>query len=162
MDRIKKLCFDAAKIELKGIRFYENLSEITSDEGGRLFFRNLALDEKEHYEVFKMIYLEHCSGECQFPTMKNLGNGIGSIFDFDIKGGELNEKSDILDALNIGINAEKKSLEFYGKALKNESEGKVRNILMKIISEEEKHLSILQNEIEAITETGNFQNAEVV
>ena len=162
MDKIKKLCFDAAKIELKGIRFYENLSDITLNAGGRLFFRNLASDEKQHYEVFKRIYLEHYSGECAFPTIEDLEDGIGSIFDFDIKGGGLSEKSDILDALNIGINSEKKSLEFYGEALKNESDETVRNILMKIISEEEKHLSILQNEIEAITKTGNFQNAEVV
>ena len=76
--------------------------------------------------------------------------------------GDLNEKSDSIDALNIGVEAEEKSIKLYRELEEAAEENDLKQVFRKLIHEEQKHLAILNKEIDFVTETGEYYDFTAV
>jgi rubrerythrin len=152
----------ALDLEAEGIDFYNACASKTGNENGKSMFNYLAGQEKVHYdkvaELFKSLYdRQYC-----VYTEGLERAGASGVFEGSVPGGSLNEKSDALDALNIGIKAEDNSIELYQK-LAEWSEDKDRKIFFtKLVDEERTHRSILEAEVEFITDTGEFHDFKTV
>lgn len=154
----------ALKIEEEGMRFYKECAEKTSDENGKKMFDFLAVEEVRHFQVVRDLLYEEIQrvGDVPPSDVSSLFEGSSGIFPSKVAGGRVWEMSDELDAINIGIEAEKNSIRLY-KDMENISQNKnKKNVFMKLVNEEEKHLAILEKELEFVTDTGEFHDFKTV
>lgn len=152
----------ALDLEEEGRKFYSRCAQQTKDENGAEMFRYLAREEISHYnrvaELFKT-YLNQ--GYCNYLASRDDREESG-VFQDHVAGGKMSEKSDMLDALNMGISAEKKSIELYQMMLDDAQGDEVAAAIQKIADEETKHLQMLETEVEFVTKTGDFTDFKQV
>lgn len=148
----------ARKLEKEGHEFYLKATGRTKDKSGKEMFMFLAGEEVRHYNVVNSI-IKKLGG---YPlSMKEETAGNTDVFK-ETDGGRINKKSDALDALNIGIRAEKKSIESYSSMHDKVMDWEFKQALKNLVDEEKKHLSILEKEVEFVTETGEFHDFKTV
>lgn len=147
----------AIELELAGQKFYRECADKTEDETGMQMFNFLADAEEEHESLLQEEYEKH-SGS-QYNVGDDLEEfGTKKVFSEEVTGGKADGNADDLDAINIGINAEMESIELY-KSLKNGTDdAKLEDLFETILEQEEKHLSLLENQIEFIVDTGEWQD----
>jgi rubrerythrin len=121
-------------------------------------FDFLAGEEAKHYKIVDNL-VGRFGG--QTKKMEEETAAESGIFT-EAKGGAVSEKSDNLDALNVGIQAEHKSIETYTSIHDKTDSNELKKVMKKLIQEEEKHLSILETEVEFITETGEWHDFRTV
>ncbi|MBU0761893.1 MAG: ferritin family protein [Candidatus Altiarchaeota archaeon] len=152
----------ALDLEEEGMKFYTKCKETTKDENGKEMFSYLAKEEIIHYnkvaEIFKT-YLN--KGYCDYIAARQDKPESG-VFEKNFPGGGLNDKTDILAALNIGINAEENSIKLYKQLAEDSENDEAKMAFQKLATEEQKHKSILENEIEFVTGTGEFHDFKQV
>lgn len=140
----------AINLEKDGLRFYTGAARNIKDEKTRRVFLKLAEDEKLHLELFKKLDEELPSGPAGRP--KDIDDEVvaylNSLVDTGVFKGvqkrleELKSLEDV-DALQIGIQAEKDSILFYQEAYKNSITPSGKKAFKRLIGEEKKHLIIL-------------------
>lgn len=79
-----------------------------------------------------------------------------------VPGGNLDAKSDALDALNIAIKAEDNSVLLYQRLAGGSKNEKLKKVFMQLAAEEKKHFYILENEVESVTKTGAYSDFKIV
>jgi rubrerythrin len=150
-------CIDAIEVSLciekQGLMFYEMAAEKARALKVREMFQRLADEEKEHIlslqtkaqflqpallnktssrrQVDKFI-AEQLKGKV-FPDIKE--NGESGLPDF---------QSDV-EALDLGIQSEQRSIEVLSELLKREKKIDVRTIFAHLLVEEKKHLASLES-----------------
>jgi rubrerythrin len=146
----------ALDLEVEGREFYLKCSQSTKSSDGKDMFMFLANEEKIHYDRIAQLYeREDYKGYCDYVQSKGLESGV---FSKRVKGGTLDDKSDALSALNVGIKAEENSIELYS-ALANEAISEEMKLFFeRLVSEERRHRNILANEVEFVTGTGDFKD----
>lgn len=150
----------ALDLELEGYEFYTECAKHTENEEGKQMFRHLAQEEEDHMERVAEIY--HKKFEDAYCDYQERDRTITNVFQEKVKGGNLDEKSNAIDALNIGIKAEENSIQLYKKMQKKAEDEEVEKFFRKLVDEEKKHRMILEEEIEYLTETGSFHDFKVV
>ncbi len=113
---------------------------------------------------------DRCKKDAEFAAdvIKAVGDNLpkeikpSGIFEEKIPGGNLNDRSDALDALNIGIKAEDNSIKLYTKLSQASFQPDTIKLFKQLIEEERMHRSILENEVEFVTETGEFHDFKTV
>jgi rubrerythrin len=138
----------AVGIEKNGAAFYDSMTKSTGDERARDMYSELADKERMHVKIFQNMASQ--AGDYQPPEtyteeydlyMKALVDS--SVFINDEAAREMAQRvtSDI-EALQIGINAEKDSILFYSemRELVHQSD---RKVIDHIIDEERSHLKQL-------------------
>lgn len=162
----KELCEALCKaldLEVDGYEFYSACAEHTSSEKGKEMFNYLADEERVHYDRVEEIYKSKFGGRCiEYTSRSDRETSKSSVFEEKVPGGNLDEKSDALDALNIGIKVEDNSIELYRQLAEESKDPEINSFFAKLVKEEEKHRQILENEVELVTETGNFTDFKVV
>ncbi len=157
----KKMCEaleKALRLEEEGMNFYTKCGETTNDKNGREMFQYLAKEEVKHYNKVAQIFKTYLQkGYCDYIAGKKDAKKSG-VFEKNFPGGSLNEKSDVLDALNIGLKAEENSIRLYKKLATGAESDDVRLAFQKMMDEEQRHKSILENEVEYVTGTGEFND----
>ncbi len=152
----------ALDLEIEGHDFYMRCAEHTSNREGQEFFRYLAGEELVHYnrvsEVYRSNFRDYCGRE---ERVLKLG-GESAVFEENVPGGNLDERSDALDALNIAIGVEENSIELYRGLAEGSDDPEMREFFEMLVGEEENHRSLLENEVEFVTETGVFEDFRVV
>jgi len=152
----------AIELEEWGFAFYTESAKKTKDREGKSMFEFLAGEETKHAErIQKLIEGDTVDEEIEVwvPEIKEIE---ATIFKRKVPGGRADEKADSLEALNIGIEAEKNSIELYGKLAEQCDNKKCPKVFHKLVSEEQKHLAILEKEVEFVTETGSFTDFKVI
>lgn len=147
-------CIDAIKVSLciekEGLGFYEKAAKRVKSQKVKDMFRKLAEEEKEHIRSLqeKARFLQPVlsrrseGGHIDHFISRNLK---GKVFP-DLKGKSL----DLADfenderALELGIEAERKSIEALTCFLSSERKIDVRAIFMHLIVEEKRHLQALE------------------
>lgn len=152
----------ALDLETEGYEFYMRCAENTKSKEGQEMFRYLAEEEQTHYKKVKEIFKNEFRKE--FEKYEGISEEMGQsgVFEEKVPGGNLDEKSDALDALNIAIKAEVNSIELYEKLAEGSSKPDIKNLFEKLAEEEKKHRSILEAEVEFVTETGEFHDFKAV
>ncbi|MBU7019352.1 MAG: ferritin family protein [Theionarchaea archaeon] len=126
----------ALNLEKKGFTFYSEAEKKTENRTGKKMFAQLAREEEDHIRdiknMFKNLYPQR--SEVDIP-----------VFDEDIS-----EYSGEVEALRIGIEMEKKSIEFYT----DWAEGNLGTLFKRLIEIEKSHLELLEAELDYVKRTG--------
>ncbi|MFH1056022.1 MAG: ferritin family protein [Candidatus Altiarchaeota archaeon] len=150
----------ALSIELSGRKFYLECAKRTANKDGKAMFNFLASEERLHYDKINELYQkENDTGRCDYVGISCKEPGV---FGGNIPGVTLNDKSDALDALNVGVKAEERSIELYGRLAGEAPNEKLRKFFEKLVGEERRHLMILETEVEFVMDTGEFHDFKTV
>lgn len=147
----------AIELEIEGYGFYMECLRKTNSETGKDMFEFLAKEEIVHREKLEQEYKRHTDSDYTSTSA-----GQSRIFPEDVEGGKADEKADELDALNMSIEAEKRSIAHYMKMLDETNEQATIGLIKDIIKDEEKHLAILEKEVEFVTQTGEYTDFRAV
>ena len=146
-------CKDAIEISLfiekEGLGFYEKAAKNVSDRRVKDIFLRLAEEEREHIQILKT--------KLQFlkPVISGKGKTTrkidlfvkekleGKIFPASENNLVIKYKNDF-EALDYGIESEKRSIEVLNNLLLNEKKLDVKSIFAHLVAEEKKHLALLE------------------
>lgn len=151
----------AINIEEEGLEFYSTLMKSAKDDKAKDIFSKLASAEKKHLALFQKAYLDITSPAnpvqgCEDYTVDLYLKDLVDTGIFTKKGeaGRLAAeiKTDI-DALEMGIQAEKDSILYYTEAAKNTKYEAGRKAFEQLANEEKKHLRILAEQLKAVKHT---------
>ncbi len=126
----------ALNLERKGFIFYTEAEKKTENKTGKKMFAQLAREEEDHIEDIKTMF-------------KNLYPQKSEV-DIPVFDGDVSEYSGEVEALRIGIEMEKKSIEFYTDWAK----GNLGTLFNKLIEIEKSHLELLEAELDYVKRTG--------
>lgn len=151
----------AINIEEEGLEFYSTLMKSAKDDKAKDIFSKLASAEKKHLALFQKAYLDITPPAnpvqgCEDYTVDLYLKDLVDTGIFTKKGeaGRLAAeiKTDI-DALEMGIQAEKDSILYYTEAAKNTKYEAGRKAFEQLANEEKKHLRILAEQLKAVKHT---------
>jgi rubrerythrin len=149
-------CIDALEVSLsiekQGFLYYDKAAKSAVDPRVRNMFKRLADDEKEHMQslqnkarflqpALKSKTLDHKIKVKIFINNEILGKVFPSPAEYSSKVCTIGTD---LEALNIGIDSEKKSIEILSQLVADEKKMDVRVIFNHLLTEERKHLMVLE------------------
>jgi len=146
-------CIDALEVSLniekQGFIFYDKAAKSASDPSVRAIFSRLANEEKEHIQALqnKARFLQPALTKKSSPRESKVENFIKNELEgnvFPVSGCDKGEVKSDLEALNVGIAAEKKSIEVLSRLIAQEKKMDVRMIFNHLLAEEKKHLAALE------------------
>jgi rubrerythrin len=149
-------CIDALElslnIEKQGFLYYDNAVKSTVDPRVRDVFKRLADDEKEHMQSLqsKARFLQPALKSKALHRNNKVesfikGKILGKVFPAPVEYRNKTYTAETdLEALNIGINSEKKSIEVLSQLVAGEKKMDVRVIFNHLLIEEKKHLKVLE------------------
>ncbi|MEK9629018.1 MAG: ferritin family protein [Nitrospinota bacterium] len=147
-------CIDAIEISLfiekEGLGFYEKAAKNVSDLRVRDMFLRLAEEEREHIQTLqtKMQFLQPAisgKGKVRRKVDSFVNEEIkGKIFPASENKMVQKYKSDV-EALDYGIESEKRSVEILNRLLENEKKLDVKAVFQHLMVEEKKHLALLED-----------------
>ena len=147
-------CVDAIEISLfvekEGLFFYELAGKKTKNPRVRKMFSQLANEEREHIQALqeKSRYLQPAiSGQKRGndDLLRFISQELkGKIFP-PLTGSTAQNISDDKQALDLGIESEKRSIEMLQSLLDKEKKLDVKAIFLHLLVEEKKHLLMLQD-----------------
>jgi rubrerythrin len=148
-DRALKMLSTALEMEEKGRAFYERVVSTCTNSVGREMFKVLLEDEKVHMGRIKKIYESLCGGEdwCTWDGSELPHGNLTAIFKKMAKehGSKINVETGDLEALDIGIDFEARSVEFYEEQLKKATDKLETDFIKEMISEEKSHYAALED-----------------
>ena len=147
-------CVDAVEISLfiekEGLAFYEKAAKHALDSRVKDMFLRLAEEERIHIQTLqtKIQFLKPAisgKGKTQRRVDTFISEEIkGKIFQiFELKA--VNKFKNDVEALDYGIESEKRSIEILARLLKNEKKLDVKAVFSHLMVEEKKHLALLQD-----------------
>jgi rubrerythrin len=136
----------AINIEKSGIAFYDTMSRSTENPTVGAIFRNLTAMERQHVKIFEEMLAKTGqtkpanSGDEEYRGyLEALVNN--AVFSDELIAGEMaNRVNSDIEALELGIEAEKDSILFYYEMRETMPQPSVIN---QVISEEKSHLGQL-------------------
>lgn len=148
----------AMNIEEEGLEFYSLLMKSAKDDKAKDIFSELASAEKKHFALFQKMYLELTSPAnpvqgCEDYTVDLYLKDLVDTGIFTKKGAAKRIVAEIktdIDALRIGIQAEKDSILYYTEAAKNTKHEGGKKAFEQLIYEEKKHLKILAEHLKVV------------
>jgi len=148
----------AINIEEEGLAFYSILMKNAKDEKVKEIFSRLASAEKKHLSIFQKAYAEITSPAstvqgCEDYTVDLYLKYLADTGIFTKKGEARRLASEIttdVEALNIGIQAEKDSILYYTEAAKNTKYPAGKTAFEQLANEEKKHLKLLAKQLKAL------------
>ncbi|MCX6694924.1 MAG: ferritin family protein [Candidatus Altiarchaeota archaeon] len=155
----------ALYLEAEGHEFYVKCGQNTKSKEANDMFKYLAKEEERHFKIIEDIFEKNFRKEYdgRIKTCKPPGKiQPTGVFEKNFPGGRVDEKSDALDALNIGIKAEDNSIMLYQKLAKESFQVDTIKLFEKLVEEEKKHKEILSYEVEFVTGTGQFHDFKTV
>lgn len=144
----------AIKMEMDAIAFYKNVAQKSTTPVGKEMLLSVAKDESRHLEMLKDLF------NGLDITMDNVNpmQDIKSIFETmkDSMSEKVQASADDLEAFKIGMEMEKQGIEFYTKHEAVSTNPKERQLLRRLIQEEEQHYAMFSNTYSFLSDTGNW------
>jgi Fur family transcriptional regulator, ferric uptake regulator len=145
-------------IERRGYTFYTNASRKTKNGSGRLMFQRLAAEESDHLRRLqeeRESLLEKHEWLKREPARLPLSRKIvEEIFpQKELLKIEVKDETSDLDALNIAMNLERRSHQFFTDFAMQISDANGRKIFMDFAKDEESHLQALVKEYNSLLQT---------
>lgn len=142
-------------IERRGYIFYTNASRKTKNGSGRLMFQRLAAEESDH---LRRIQAEHQSllaknewlkrEPARLPLSRKI---VEEIFpQKELLKIQVKDQTSDVDALNIAMNLERRSHQFFIDFAKHMTDTDGRKIFMDFAKDEESHLQALLTEYNSL------------
>lgn len=151
----------AVNIEVEGREFYSILMENARSPETKEIFSKLASDEKDHLARFQKALLEVTDAAsmargCEDYTVDLYLKHLVDTGVFTQQGEAKRIASEVktdIDALKIGIQAEKDSILYYNEAAKNTKYAAGRLVFEQLAHEEKNHLKLLAEQLKALKHT---------
>ncbi|MFC1926525.1 ferritin family protein [Chloroflexota bacterium] len=140
-----------------GSKFYLDAANRTDDAKGKKMFQWLAEEEKRHYNKLLIQHKELSRG----GNWQNIESDEAPISAREFPSlaeaaGEVKAGAGDLDALQMGINAEKESIELYSKAAQEATDSQAKAMFLGLIEEEQGHLELLEAEHEWLAKSRQY------
>lgn len=154
-DQVAKAIREAIKLEINGKAVFDHAAEVTHNELGKKMFRRLAEDETKHLDTFGQLFSARIGGEDwrMFVDKEGL-KGSSSVIDELLPRMKKEGRAGEIEALRIGMELERKAIDFFEKAAKEATDQKAKEIFDKICEEERFHYELLQAEYDSVTNSG--------
>jgi rubrerythrin len=146
---------EAIKLEINGKAFFESATEMTHNELGKKMFRKLAQDEMRHLDSFGQLFNAMIGREDweKFVNKEEL-TGQSSIIEELVSRMKKGERAGELEAISIGMELERKAIDFFEKSAKETTDPQAKEIFDKICEEEALHYDLLQAQYDSVTNSG--------
>lgn len=149
-DRALKILSTALEMEEKGRAFYQKAAKECKNELGKEMFSSLMSDEVVHAGRIKNIFSSLQAGRGWNEEWKSLhgsSKNMSKFFTDFAKRNGTNIKADSSDikALEVGIDLEQKSINYYQENLKTAVDAIEKAFLEKMILEEKYHHKLLND-----------------
>jgi rubrerythrin len=145
-DKLKKVLVMALQMESDGKEFYFRMSQQSVNNGGRELFHRLTDEEDIHRKNFQDIY-DVISHEKSWPDtkVKNHSGSLDTVFSqaIDEIDKEIAAPQTEFDAIDLAIEMEIKSINFYQDQMKGAKYNKERQFYQALVAEEQKHKQAL-------------------
>ena len=149
---------NAVEMEIQGKAFYERAAEKMTDQKGKDMFLRLVEQERVHADILEdqLNMFVHDKG---WISLKQLRDGASapkiSVFeDRDIREIEIGPNAGELDVMKLGMEVERKSVEYYRAAGNGLRDKNAKDIFNWLVAQETGHLKILQTEYDRRTKSG--------
>jgi rubrerythrin len=152
---------NAISMEIEGKEFFEEAAGKLKNQRARDTFISLVKQEQRHIDILsaELSRLSDGKGWASLAEMKDSTPAYArkSVFkDKEIRRIRLGADAGELEVLNVGIEVEKKSIEYYRDAANQTTDTKARTIFTWLVGEEAGHLTILSAEYENRTGSGFY------
>lgn len=151
---LKAIIRTAISNEEKGSRFYARMAMNTDDKKIKTIFEKLSMEEQEHKSAFEKLLRHEIESETEEISEKE-----AKLLEALVKTGVFHQmhqgESDVktpLEALALGILAEKDSILLYQGIYNQTSSQAVRDTMSRLLEEEKMHLVELREQMEEISE----------
>jgi len=137
----------AAKMELDGKSYYENMAEATSVASLKTLLMMLASDEQKHFEVVLAMKRGDDLSMADSTVLEDVKNVFETFrADKTILGGLEKE----YDICKHSIKIEEESIKLYEDMARKENNPEISQLFLRIANEEKKHYNIMDNYYEFI------------
>lgn len=146
----------AIRIEKEGYEFYTENAQKVTDPTGKAMFTQLAKDELDHQRLLEMEY-DSLAGTGKWRKVEKLPDRVfpsSLIFPLIQEKKKSHDKPAELKALEIGIELERRSEEFYSNESERTSEVDEKVMFNHFAEIERGHLAILEAERDHLRNTG--------
>ncbi len=154
MDEIRSLEF-AIEVEKAGLRNYLEFARNTGDITGKNMFITLARDELEHMVIlenqlenlrdrkgWQRVNIKRSEVEKLVPALDSIQKRKGA------------SGLQQVDALEVALDQEKRSIEFYEEQMKNVGTEEARKMFEKLVEMEKAHYKLISSQLDYIKQTG--------
>lgn len=153
--QVAKAIREAIKLEINGRAFFDRAAEITHNELGKKMFRKLADEETGHLDTFGQLFSAVIGGEDwrKFVDKEEI-KSRSSVIEELVSRVKKEERAGELEAIRIGMELEKKAIDFFEKSANEATDSQAKKIFDRICEEERLHYDLLQAEYDSITNSG--------
>lgn len=146
-ERVRAMLATALEMEEQGRAFYERTIQACSNDLGREIFAMLMKDEIVHVDRIKAIAASVGDGVWT-DLWRKAGEGHDLLVPFFRElarkaGPRIRAETRDLEALEVGIDFEQRSVQFYREQLAQASDPLERAFLERMVAEEQSHFDVL-------------------
>ncbi len=150
---LKELLIEALNSEIKAKEFYIDASEKAQSQAGKEFFKELASFEENHFNKVKKIINSLEQGE---KIEKDDSFDTTHKTHSEVEGEIEPNKDEIVDVINLAIEAEKNAQKRYRLIAKMLTEPDAKSIFEDLANEEGNHQRILEHQFYQISNKGTI------
>ena len=150
---------NAIRMEAEGERFFSAAARRMKYPRTKDMFISLAKQERRHVRVLEeeLKRLEQGDSWVSPSSVKGSADAEASVFkEAELALGPLNPKAGELEVLKLGIEVERKSIEYYRRAGQEVSNAKAKELFNWLVGEEAGHLTILTAEHDMRSRSGFY------
>ncbi len=149
-ERSLQMLSTALEMEKKGKSFYDVAVSTCHNAVGREIFRMLMKDEVMHMDRILKIYEALKAGEAWSEDWKSIRpdhKDLGVVFKglASVHGPKITARTSDLEALDVGIDFESRTISFYQEHLARATHPREREFIDQMISEEKSHHAALSD-----------------
>jgi rubrerythrin len=144
---------EAMESEKKAESFYDEASSKAKSQAGKKFFKELAIFESKHYYKIKKI-IESRNNKIKFETSYK-SKKLPKI-NAEIEGEIETNKDEIVNVINLAIEAEKNAQERYRKIADLFDDEEAKKIFNNLSEDERNHQRMLEDQFYHISNKGTI------
>jgi rubrerythrin len=148
---------ESIRLEINGRSFFEHAAAVTHNELGKKMFEKLARDEVGHLKAFGQLFATHIGSDDWKKYIEQEEKGESPVIQqlkARVEKQEKEERASELEAIRIGMELERKAIDFFEKAANEATDTEAKKIFSKICDEERVHYDLLQAQYDNITQSG--------
>ncbi len=153
LDAIK----EAVQLEIDGQVFFDHAAAVTKHKLGKKMFEKLSRDEVQHLKIFGELFTS-VIGDDEWKKFVSEKNKKPSALILELKERlskkEQEERAGETEAIRIGMELERKAIDFFSDSAQKADDPKAKDIFKKLIEEEKLHFDLLQAQLDSVNNAG--------
>jgi rubrerythrin len=153
-NRVADLARETIRLEINGRGFFDHAAEVTHNELGKKMFRKLAQDEIRHLDTFRQLFSSIIGKEEWKNFVEEEQESQSSVIEELKSRIRKEQKAGKLEAISIGMELERKAIDFFEKSGVRATDPTLKEMFIKICEEERLHYTLLQAQYDSVTNSG--------